>query len=386
MDAKTTRILVCMTGTSPQVVTETLYALAHRSEPFLPDRLVLISTLDGAELARKTLLDPETGQIFRLAREISLPLTPETVSLVCLKARNGTPLPDIRTIEENEDGADGILGTIRDLATDPNTEIHVSLSGGRKTMGFYAGYALSLYGRPGDSLSHVLVGPPFDYLPDFFYPASRPGVTLIPLKNGELADSYEARLTLAEIPVVRLRPFLPDSFLSNKGSFTDSVRAAQKALLPPFMTIDVPGRKIEAHGIILSLPPAQMAMLVWLAEARFLRNESVTCPKERPANKGYAATYLDAYNRVKGSLGGVERTAERLAAGMDKSFFEETLSKLNRSLRDLLGEEIFPHYQIERIGSRYKSYRFPLSSRSVRFASLTGASLPEESPSGDVSP
>jgi CRISPR-associated protein (TIGR02584 family) len=33
----------------------------------------------------------------------------------------------------------------------------MSIAGGRKTMGFYAGYALSLYGRAQDRMSHVLV-------------------------------------------------------------------------------------------------------------------------------------------------------------------------------------------------------------------------------------
>jgi CRISPR-associated protein (TIGR02584 family) len=39
---------------------------------------------------------------------------------------------------------------------DPQASLHVSIAGERKTMGFYVGYALSLFGRTQGRLSHVL--------------------------------------------------------------------------------------------------------------------------------------------------------------------------------------------------------------------------------------
>ncbi len=370
VNAPQTRILVCMTGTAPQVVTETLYALALREDdPFVPDRLVIISTADGAMYAKKTLLDPKSGQIFKLCRDYKIPLTPRDVSLVCLQGRNGRPLPDIRTAEENEDAADGILGTIRDLTRDPDTRIHVSLSGGRKTMGFYAGYALSLFGRPQDSVSHVLVSPPFEYLPDFFYPARRRGQTAITLSSGEKVDAFDAQVTLAEIPVVRLRHALPPALLSGPGGLTDAVRAAQRAVRSPELSINLSTMKVRAHDVVFSLPPVQMSFLVWLFESSVLRKESLTCPKERPANKFYAAAYLEVYQRIKGPLGATERTSKRLEKGMDKGFFEETLSKLNKEFREALGDDIARFYRIEGTGSRGKTYSFPLPERAVQFVS-----------------
>ena len=367
MSHQPTRILVCMTGTSPQVVTETLYALSRREDPFVPNRLVIMSTADGARHARKTLLDPKSGQIFRLCRDYKIPLSPKDVTLVCLQGRNGGPLPDIRTAEENEDAADGILGTIRDLSRDPDTHLHVSLSGGRKTMGFYAGYALSLFGREQDRVSHVLVAPPFEYLPDFFYPTKKRGQVVITLPNGETVDAADAQVTLAEIPVVRLRQALPPALLSGPGSFTDAVRAAQRAVRPPEMSIDLSALKIRAHGQVFPLPPALLAFLVWLFESTYLHKHSLTCPKERPANRDYAAAYLEIYQRIKGPLGDTERTARRLTKGMDKGFFEETLSKLNRAFRKALGDDIARAYRIEGAGSRGKTYSFPLPERAVHF-------------------
>ncbi|PJA57556.1 MAG: TIGR02584 family CRISPR-associated protein, partial [Rhodocyclales bacterium CG_4_9_14_3_um_filter_68_10] len=51
------RILLAATGLSPQVVTETLYALTQRRAPaFVPTEIHLVTTAEGAERARLTLL------------------------------------------------------------------------------------------------------------------------------------------------------------------------------------------------------------------------------------------------------------------------------------------------------------------------------------------
>ena len=52
---------------------------------------------------------------------------------------------------------------------------------------------------------------------------------------------------------------------------------------------------------------------------------------------------------------------------MDKGFFEETLSKLNRAFRKALGDDIARAYRIEGAGSRGKTYSFPLPERAVHF-------------------
>ena len=53
---------------------------------------------------------------------------------------------------------------------DDDTQLMVSIAGGRKTMGYYAGYALTLFGRHQDQLSHVLVSEEFEGNRDFFFP------------------------------------------------------------------------------------------------------------------------------------------------------------------------------------------------------------------------
>ena len=68
------RILVAVSGLSPQIVTETLYSLAVASTcPFVPTEMHLITTSGGAEKARLGLLSGDPGWFHRLCKDYSLP-------------------------------------------------------------------------------------------------------------------------------------------------------------------------------------------------------------------------------------------------------------------------------------------------------------------------
>ena len=68
------RILLAVTGLTPQVVTETLYALrVERQPPFIPTEIHLLTTAEGAEAARLGLLSADPGWFQRLCRDYELP-------------------------------------------------------------------------------------------------------------------------------------------------------------------------------------------------------------------------------------------------------------------------------------------------------------------------
>ena len=68
------RILICVTGLSPQIVTETLFALSVSQTPrWVPDEIRLITTQRGADNARLTLLSDNPGWVHRLCRDWHLP-------------------------------------------------------------------------------------------------------------------------------------------------------------------------------------------------------------------------------------------------------------------------------------------------------------------------
>lgn len=170
------RVLLAVTGLSPQIVTETLYGLAVTRQPaFIPTEVRLITTSAGAESAERSLLGADPGWFTRLCTDHALP--PIAFSLAhiqIIRDAAGQPLADIRDPADNARVADQITETIRALTADPDCALHVSIAGGRKTMGYYAGYALSLFGRAQDRLSHVLVATPTSQTASFSTRAPTP--------------------------------------------------------------------------------------------------------------------------------------------------------------------------------------------------------------------
>lgn len=117
-------------------------------------------------------------------------------------------------------------------------------------MGFYAGYALSLYGRAFDGLYHVLVSPPYENLPDFFYPAQQ-SPECLNIRNVRLA-ACDAEIMLADIPFVRMG----NDPASNRGSYMSAVREAQNHQpMPAALMFDESRRTVVAGGVTIKFPP-----------------------------------------------------------------------------------------------------------------------------------
>ena len=198
------RVLLAVTGLSPQIVTETVYGLTVGRRPsFMPTEVRLITTAEGAQRAQLELLHADSGWFHRLRIDYGLPpITFTSAQIHVLRDADGEPLSDIRSPDDNGRAADAITGVLRELTADSECALHVSIAGGRKTMGFYLGYALSLYGRQQDRLSHVLVNPPYESHPQFFYPTPDSQVIYTLPPNVRPYDTRDGEVTLAEIPFV----------------------------------------------------------------------------------------------------------------------------------------------------------------------------------------
>ncbi|WP_295391567.1 CRISPR-associated ring nuclease Csm6 [uncultured Thiodictyon sp.] len=367
-DAPQRRILLAVTGLSPQIVTETLFALAIQGEPrWVPTEVHLITTAEGADRARHSLLSADLAWFARLIADYRLPPIAFTESQIhVLEDVDGAPLGDIRTPADNDQAADQLTELVRRFTADPNTQVHASIAGGRKTMGYYLGYALSLFGRPGDRLSHVLVSEPFESTWDFFYPT--PYSRIIETRDHKLADTAEARVMLAEIPFVSLRHGMPAGLLEGKSSFGEAVAAARAGLGAPELVIDYSERRILAGGRPVRLAPALLAFIGWLARRRQRGAPPVLCPLEDHPDPTCAAEYLAEYRAVIGAMGDEERTATRLAKGMDAAFFMEVKSRLHGKLRAALGLGRKP-YQIDGSG-KPRGYGVGVEGGQIRFVDV----------------
>jgi hypothetical protein len=247
--------------------------------------------------------------------------------------------------------ADGITEWIRSLTSDPETALHVSIAGGRKTMGFYAGYALSLYGRSQDRLSHVLVSADYESHPQFYYPTPYTQVIYGNDPTRKPLDTQNAEVMIADIAFVRLRHGLDAALLQGKSSFSQSVAKAQQALGPAHLIIDLKQRCIKAHDVVIKLIPTDLAFYSWLLKRQLAEQPLPTCPNDGAPEYSYAEEYLQEYKLINGELGGADRTIQTLQQGMSKSFFEQRKSRINKTLQQTLAHAAMA-YLISAVGNR----------------------------------
>ncbi|GAB4218391.1 MAG: hypothetical protein Fur007_24000 [Rhodoferax sp.] len=361
------RILLAVSGLSPQIVTETLYALAADEQaPFIPTEVHLITSAEGARRAELSLLSDDLGWFHRLLRDYHLPgVRFDRSHIHIMRGAQGQPLSDIRTPADNQAAADFITAQVRAFTADDGCALHASIAGGRKTMGFYLGYALSLFGRPQDRLSHVLVSDPYESSYDFFYPT--PYSRVLQTKDGQLADTALAEVTLAQIPFVSLRHGLPSALLTGTASFNDTVQAARAALAPPRLVLDLAHQRIRCGEKTLTLPPAELALLAVFARHARSGGLPLSAPAKDVPDAAWAQRYLREYRRIAGASADNDATERALKNGMDGAYFSARKSKLERRLKAALGPA-FDAYRIDDGGIRPRRYALALAPDAIQFA------------------
>jgi len=271
------RVLLAVAGTTPQILTETLYALSQSATPFVPTEVHVVTTSEGAHRIRLQLLDEKNGKFHAFCRDYGLTgrisFPPQNVKV--LTDFSGKSLHDIVSPQDNEYAADQIVAWLRSFTSDRDSAIHACLAGGRKTMGFYLGYGMSLYGREQDRLSHVLVSPEFEGHREFFYKPPTAQTLFARSMVGAHVDerpvsTSDANIWLAEIPFVRLRDGLPAALLEGKASYTDAVQAVQDSLPDNSLLIDFSQKQVVCGGIAIKLPPRELAFYAWHAQRHIM--------------------------------------------------------------------------------------------------------------------
>lgn len=371
------RILIAVTGMSPQILTETLFALSQQQPAFVPTEVHLVSTAEGARHARLSLLEGDR-HFFKLCEDYGLDAAIFSNDRIhAITDADGNPLDDIRSVADNEAAADFITDMIRTHTTRDDAAVHVSMAGGRKTMGYYAGYALSLYGRDQDRLSHVLVSEGYEGHREFFYPTPRSHAIY---RTGSTAlDAAEAKVELANIPFVRLRDELPEkirtanSLLGGKQSFSAAIAAAELGRTPQRMLLDLPNLRFEIDGQPLEgIGAAPLSLLCWMVqrqmrgEGNLARSDIQDEEKGKALGKEYArfCRRLDTHaNKLAvndGDSTGKQRLPELLKvinALNSKGFaslndFDYRRSNLKKALRDCLGERLAEQFIPRNVGNR----------------------------------
>ena len=316
MKTYTKRILLSVTGMSPAVVTETLYSLVTERN-FIPTEIRVITTEQGKNKLLDALLGIEGGRKERvgaLAEFIAdygekygfstIHFDESCIEVIQDEMKQN--LADIRSPNENNLAANQIIGLVGKLCQDEQSQLHVSIAGGRKTMGFFLGYALSLYGREQDSLSHVLVEEQFENVKNFFYP--KPTEYLVNNHKGELLNAQKAKVMLADIPWVRLGLGVPDNLINQQISYSESVQKAQKLIDTPSLTFLSPmDNKLVLFGEMeIKLSPRSYSFLLSLVISKIqdFKYKNVYREKDQDSEK-----VINTYSTILDYISTKEKSA-----------------------------------------------------------------------------
>ncbi len=179
-----------------------------------------------------------------------------------------------------------------------------------------------------------------------------------------------AKVTLAEIPFVSLRHGLPQTLLSGHASFGETVAAAQAALAPPELIIDLDRRLIRASGTEIELPPAELALLAVFARMVIAEAGALPAPSKGVPDPAWAKRFLREYRTIVGALADTDVTEHALRHGMDGEYFSSRKSKLEKRLKAALGPAAAV-YRIDSGNQRPGKYRLTLAPEAVTFIHKT---------------
>jgi len=383
MPSDARHLLIALLGRTPQILTETLYALCVvQGVPI--SEIWAISTQEGREAALDKLLDRRHGRFYQMQKDYPAPCGRVRFSAgQILVAQDGLlPVADIRSRRDSETFLELILRVLWEKTSDANTAVHCSLAGGRKTMSTYMALVIQMLGREQDKLYHVLLTPPeAEHHADFYYPA--PMSQILPLPDGREFDSAEVKVELVEIPYVRLRERLPVEVLARRASFAELLQwtQAEIAALPraPMLQVVPKRRLLRIGGREIELPPIEFCLYWHFAERSqqrppFISREAYEQYFEKPEGSAFLRIasvndLLAKYRVLEGAAGMLKRFKDSLQRdkGLTLERLLQYISKINRKLETALANlETLELYRISAVGRYGKCYGLKLDGRLIR--------------------
>ena len=353
-------ILLAVTGLSPQVITETLYAL-HQSGREV-HAIHVITTREGKDRIFAELLSGEKGRYYAYMEEYGI--DPATIAfdhthVHTVTDSHGVECADILTEKDNERLLTLCLDMAFGLTKDPDSAVFFSIAGGRKTMSACLTLASQFYGRPQDRLYHVLVSPEFESNRNFFYPPKQSQTIGLKDRNGQayFKDTRYARINLISVPFVSIRDSLSkDALKAPKppGALLLSLIREET----PRLTVNLLQRKIIYKKVELDLTPAHMAIYAFFA----MRKKA--CRKKEPSCGACRECFLELpqildntpaiagiYKKLCGTRP-IEEMSKTGIINLDAERFNSFKSKIKNALKNRFGPYALKDLEIASTGRR----------------------------------
>jgi len=356
-------VFVFVAGSTPQIISETVYALSQQSPPVHPDRIFIITTAPGKHRALQTLVGD--GILAKLCSEYHIPpVTLTSDSFLVIKDSNGNELDDIRTVEANETAGDQITQFLRALSAQPNCRLHCTLSGGRRSMSYFMGVAFQLFARQWDKLYHVLVSPEFEENANFFYKPKHNQKIEAHFRDGSIKhlNTDDAEVSLMELPLI----FLRDKFSVSSTAVRDMVAEGQKhidsATVQFPVRVDFPERCIYIGNTSIELLPTQlMIYTTFLRRKQQMRcsatrtycfecNSCFVLLAELADRQALEDMVIDYERMYVGNPFKKDELLEKWEDGLEIDLLRQHISKINRAIKEQLNDAtLLPFYKIDTI-------------------------------------
>jgi CRISPR-associated protein Csx14 len=353
-------ILLAVIGLTPQVITETLFAI-HQQHRWI-NAIHVITTRQGKEAINAKLLAPKDGYYYRYCADYGI----DTRSIAfgfdhvhVITGDNGIELDDIADEGDNENLLRKCLELTFKFTKDSNTSVFFSVAGGRKTMTSCLTLAAQLYGRRQDRIYHVLVSPEFESSRNFYYPP--PQSVSIELKDAKghryFKETKYAEINLIPMPFISIRDRLTQDMLEEpKDPATLMLSLIREE--PYRLTIDFPSQKITYKNLEIDMMPARLALYALFAM------QKKDCEKEAASCRNCTDCYIDIqtiyrqqsrltelYWRISGSREPLEMSDSGICS-INAENFNSYKSKIKEDLRKGFGLYALPELEIKAVGKR----------------------------------
>lgn len=353
-------ILLAVTGLSPQVITETLFALHQNNRKI--DAIHVITTRDGKEMIYAHLLSGKGGHYFRYLEEYgiepsSVDFGPQNIHAV--SDHHGVEIPDIVGEYDNERLLRLCLDLTFRFTSQRDTAVFFSVAGGRKTMSSCLTLAAQIYGRPQDRLYHVLVSPEFESNRDFFYPPRESRIIELKDKNGQsfFKDTRYARVNLISIPFISIRERLSEDMLKAPSDPATLILSLIKEG-EYRLTVNLLERKLVYKTVELDLMPARLALYAFFAlQKKKCTKEVDTCGACTECFLDIQAVYAgqdeitELYRKLSGGRA-LEEMSDTGIKNLNADNFNSYRSKIKGDLLRGFGPYALKDLEIGAIGAR----------------------------------
>ena len=367
--------LLAVVGLSPQVITETLFALHQQGKRV--DSIHIITTRQGKEMINALLISPKDGKYYQYLKEYGIDRSTIDFgfdNVHTVKNANGVEIDDIDGEEENEWLIKKCLELTFQLTSDPNASVFFSIAGGRKTMSACLLVAAQFYGRPQDRVYHVLLSPEFESNKDFFYSPRKSVSIELKDKNGQpyIKETRHAKITLVPIPFVSVRQQISDDLLKEPKDPATLMLSLLKET-PVSLTINLVNAKLIYKNIELDMMPAKLALYAFFAL------EKKNCKKPVASCRGCTECFLevqdiisrskeiaDIYRRLSRTRP-VEEMPDGGICSLNKENFRSYRSKISKGLEKGFGIYALSELTIDSVGKKPDTrYGIPIDKEKIR--------------------